>query len=1135
MNFPGNVHLPITNLLIDQENLFFTYGRHLRIVEKENIENKKFEGKIFDFEQINLLRDVGDGLGISGGNEFVIFNKSSYQIDNYLYLNDNILDFSNYVTQNENETALSQSNKIILLNSSGDVWGIKGKNYEEKKKLLNVKKSCLLCGKVKVKNEKIYVILGTVMGDVELGEIIVEGDEFILRNLLKLNNLDCSVFSVDLFINESIIAVATGRNIERWEYDIKIEKLICHYRIENKENDVRTINCILSDSFLIISDENGKLSILDSFGDSLFSNYNCLNCRQNGNGNCLEEKRFISKTGNFIRSFCLSNGILFCGDMSGNIKRIEIERMFLHDNKSIMNIKSPNGRYELIRILKNESGNLRIIGGSNKSQFVDIFNDKLEFHSRLELPFRPICTRTFQQLIYVSNQFDQVMEMELNGNNKIFYKFHCVQFEAGKIQIKNVEIVESGKMCINFIRFDKSINESFCFLINLNEKNDGMISFRFSNDHKSVRKVSCNGIEHFLQLPKSKFSWMSTIKMVSLSQKFLIIGTRYGHLLYYQLSINKDVDMEIKGIEPLVKYCRRLPNREGVTDIDVRTINHSTRLIYSSYRSGLIFIDLLREFINDSYQIESIRSVKLGEWIGKIILEPLPVSDECYMIDDYMKCLNFESSQLLLKNDRNEIVDHVPCSNGHRSWQFVSLNEQHQFFFYSLLHSNLQIQILNDKSSGKRDFQLSRKINAMESFLFQSDEIVILGSESGSLIFLIYEQCQIKRIYQINDHLGEIKCVITFKYNDAQYICSGGSKGEIFLYKFFRISNFFLIQSIDNFRFKSQTNDDIRIQFLHFFNDHIYVCLTNGELHRIKMNDKWKLDGMISFLWKHSVSISSVIVHTSLSIFSDVKGYVNVLNNINSVKSFKIHQNAITSLLIKETDKSKIKFLSSGDDGNINLSSFHLLSNQLTKLFQLNIHHSTITDFKLFHNQKIISIGLDDRIHLIQLKENDHLRMEQTKITDVADSSSFILRKQIPFILIGGIASRVNPQISLLRMSGDSFHLKFGKDVVHFLSTTELQQSPTVVFKHENEMETPAGLVRPDGSINWGCPCLGTISSGPCAEEFREAFTCFHLSADENKGVNCLENFEKLRKCTDRYPNLYPDKPKTEKKSEFPL
>lgn len=64
-----------------------------------------------------------------------------------------------------------------------------------------------------------------------------------------------------------------------------------------------------------------------------------------------------------------------------------------------------------------------------------------------------------------------------------------------------------------------------------------------------------------------------------------------------------------------------------------------------------------------------------------------------------------------------------------------------------------------------------------------------------------------------------------------------------------------------------------------------------------------------------------------------------------------------------------------------------------------------------------------------------------------------------------------------------------GKDIV-MVATREELSTPSKVTLPEPE-PTP-GLIMPDGSINWGCPCLGGMATGPCGLQFRDAFSCFH-------------------------------------------
>lgn len=53
------------------------------------------------------------------------------------------------------------------------------------------------------------------------------------------------------------------------------------------------------------------------------------------------------------------------------------------------------------------------------------------------------------------------------------------------------------------------------------------------------------------------------------------------------------------------------------------------------------------------------------------------------------------------------------------------------------------------------------------------------------------------------------------------------------------------------------------------------------------------------------------------------------------------------------------------------------------------------------------------------------------------------------------------------------------------------------------------GAFNPEtGEINWDCPCLGGMASGPCGEEFKAAFSCFVYSNEEPKGVECIDKFK---------------------------
>jgi len=99
-----------------------------------------------------------------------------------------------------------------------------------------------------------------------------------------------------------------------------------------------------------------------------------------------------------------------------------------------------------------------------------------------------------------------------------------------------------------------------------------------------------------------------------------------------------------------------------------------------------------------------------------------------------------------------------------------------------------------------------------------------------------------------------------------------------------------------------------------------------------------------------------------------------------------------------------------------------------------------------------------------------------------------------------------------------SYCRKEGKDTIVFVTKEDHQKPSTVEIP---EPEPGPGLILPDGAINWNCPCLGGMATGPCGMEFREAFTCFHYSQAEPKGSNCYSVFEEMQDCMSRFPTVY--------------
>nr|XP_057938576.1 mitochondrial intermembrane space import and assembly protein 40 [Doryrhamphus excisus] len=111
-----------------------------------------------------------------------------------------------------------------------------------------------------------------------------------------------------------------------------------------------------------------------------------------------------------------------------------------------------------------------------------------------------------------------------------------------------------------------------------------------------------------------------------------------------------------------------------------------------------------------------------------------------------------------------------------------------------------------------------------------------------------------------------------------------------------------------------------------------------------------------------------------------------------------------------------------------------------------------------------------------------------------------------------------------------------GKDRIIFV-TKEDHEAPSnaeLVADDPNDPYEEQGLILPNGDINWNCPCLGGMASGPCGSQFKEAFSCFHYSTEEVKGSECIDHFRNMQECMQKFPELYPQEEEEKQSSNQP-
>ncbi|GAU99120.1 hypothetical protein RvY_10164 [Ramazzottius varieornatus] len=142
-------------------------------------------------------------------------------------------------------------------------------------------------------------------------------------------------------------------------------------------------------------------------------------------------------------------------------------------------------------------------------------------------------------------------------------------------------------------------------------------------------------------------------------------------------------------------------------------------------------------------------------------------------------------------------------------------------------------------------------------------------------------------------------------------------------------------------------------------------------------------------------------------------------------------------------------------------------------------------------------------------------------------STSNPLIKQVEALQLPKSLTDTDTEVDISRTDQDASYCRsYGKDKVIFLTKEDWDKPavnlPESFIESLDEEERPRGVILPNGEINWGCPCLGNLSYGPCAIPFRQAFSCFHYSLADPKGSDCIDYFRDMTMCMANYPSLYP-------------
>ncbi|XP_042820282.1 mitochondrial intermembrane space import and assembly protein 40-like [Panthera tigris] len=126
-------------------------------------------------------------------------------------------------------------------------------------------------------------------------------------------------------------------------------------------------------------------------------------------------------------------------------------------------------------------------------------------------------------------------------------------------------------------------------------------------------------------------------------------------------------------------------------------------------------------------------------------------------------------------------------------------------------------------------------------------------------------------------------------------------------------------------------------------------------------------------------------------------------------------------------------------------------------------------------------------------------------------SGSLLPPRPLPLLSPRGLSAGA-AAMAYCQQEGKDRIISVTKEDHETLSNAEL------VAHDPNDPYEEHGLILLDGNVNWNCPCLGEMASGPCGEQFKSAFSCLHYGTEDVKRSDCVDQFRDMQK----YPDLYP-------------
>uniref|UniRef100_A0A182N9V6 tRNA (34-2'-O)-methyltransferase regulator WDR6 n=1 Tax=Anopheles dirus TaxID=7168 RepID=A0A182N9V6_9DIPT len=630
---------------------------------------------------------------------------------------------------------------------------------------------------------------------------------------------------------------------------------------------------------------------------------------------------------------------------------------------------------------------------------------------------------TFGSMVAVTNQ-NRVMIIEQSGT--ITNSFESVdKFKCSIIEVGQSYLYLAGGCSIQV--YDTATNPSthlvrsigISFLHNAfhcegNEDGlEGAIrSVNFCARSKTVAICDASGrsivfdeafenILSYHRIPSSAERWLTSF--ATLNDELLLMADRSGHLYLLDRAM----------VNPVFKLAN-VHGKLGITSIitEERNLYATKGYFFKTTGHDGRICELFMNITSKTLEMLTFSKSIVG-WIDRTMVG-----------DTNTFFLGFNDSHFFMVDAGNETYTQFDCGGGHRCWDFYYDENSSTFTYVFIQHKRLKRVRFTPQPNAGSELMLprfnwhTRACNALLVVPRHDSHLLLSGGEDNILRINVLqngEMLEQPRRHLFN-HISSIKTVIAKKRleNDSLLMISAGGRAQICVasldLNIFSIKQeceyMLLATDAERSRWKANRRStfDPETKFMcaaFLATDRIVFGCSDGFIRIFQLSAN---NGLFTLTLENETFygrcilkvVSAEVAGTSLFITVATDGYLcfwDVSYPNEPIYRYRHQSSGVNAIDLNQVGGGNIIVATGGDDQSVAVSLFDVKKSEEGKLqiradstlFDKYLHTAQVTGLKLLDDDKMISVGVDQRVYITSFANFTKLAIESETNTCVAD------------------------------------------------------------------------------------------------------------------------------------------------------